>query len=153
MTRWLVALGFALTSALLASALGRIGLVQTLELKTYDARMRAVATGQGAAPPIAMVLIDGRAGEIYNIGGGTELTNRELTQLLLDATGKDWSSVDKVQDRLGHDLRYSVDISKIQAELGYRPLVPFEIGLAEVVQWYRDNRAWWEPLKSRAALI
>jgi len=102
---------------------------------------------------IAMVLIDGRAGEIYNIGGGTELTNRELTQLLLDATGKDWSSVDKVQDRLGHDLRYSVDISKIQAELGYRPLVPFEIGLAEVVQWYRDNRAWWEPLKSRAALI
>jgi len=58
MTRWLVALGFALTSALLASALGRIGLVQTLELKTYDARMRAVATGQGPAPPIAMVLID-----------------------------------------------------------------------------------------------
>ena len=102
---------------------------------------------------IAMVLIDGRAGEIYNIGGGTELTNRELTQLLLDATGKDWSSVDKVQDRLGHDLRYSVDISKIRAELGYRPLVPFETGLAAVVQWYRDNRAWWEPLKSRAALI
>ncbi len=58
MTRWLVALGFALTSALLASALGRFGLVQTLELKTYDARMRAVATGQGPAPPIAMVLID-----------------------------------------------------------------------------------------------
>lgn len=58
MTRWLVALGFALASALLASALGRIGLVQTLELKTYDARMRAVATGAGASPRISMVLID-----------------------------------------------------------------------------------------------
>jgi len=102
---------------------------------------------------IAMVLTRGRAGEIYNIGGGTELTNRELTQLLLDATGKDWSFVDRVPDRLGHDLRYSVDIGKIRAELGYEPLVPFETGLAEVVQWYRDNRAWWEPLKARAALV
>ena len=54
---------------------------------------------------------------------------------------------------LGHDLRYSVDISKIQNELGYEPLVPFEQGLAEVVQWYRDNRQWWEPLKARAALV
>lgn len=101
---------------------------------------------------IAMVLVNGRAGEIYNIGGGTELTNKELTQLLLDATGKDWSYVDRVADRLGHDLRYSVDISKIQTELGYEPLVPFQQGLADVVQWYRDNRAWWEPLKARAAL-
>ncbi|MFL0359769.1 dTDP-glucose 4,6-dehydratase [Curtobacterium flaccumfaciens] len=101
---------------------------------------------------IAMVLTRGRAGEIYNIGGGTELTNKELTQLLLDATGKDWSYVDRVADRLGHDLRYSVDISKISSELGYEPQVPFEQGLADVVQWYRDNRSWWEPLKERAAL-
>ena len=101
---------------------------------------------------IAMVLVGGRAGEIYNIGGGTELTNKELTQLLLDATGKDRSYVDRVADRLGHDLRYSVDISKIRAELGYEPLVPFEQGLSDVVQWYRDNRQWWEPLKERAAL-
>ena len=101
---------------------------------------------------IAMVLAGGRAGEIYNIGGGTELTNKELTHMLLGATGKDWSYVDRVQDRLGHDLRYSVDISKIRSELGYEPLVPFEQGLADVVEWYRDNRAWWEPLKERAAL-
>ena len=101
---------------------------------------------------IALVATGGRAGEIYNIGGGTELSNRELTQLLLDATGSDWSSVDQVEDRKGHDLRYSVDISKIRSELGYEPLVPFDRGLADVVQWYRDNRAWWEPLKSRAAL-
>lgn len=102
---------------------------------------------------IALVLGGGRPGEIYNIGGGTELSNLELTQLLLDATGKDWSFVDRVADRLGHDLRYSVDIAKIQDELGYEPLVPFDTGLAEVVQWYRDNRAWWEPLKARAALV
>jgi len=101
---------------------------------------------------IALVLTNGRPGEVYNIGGGTELTNKELTQLLLDATGKDWSYVDHVADRLGHDLRYSVDITKIRTELGYEPLVPFEHGLAEVVQWYRDNRDWWEPLKARAAL-
>ncbi len=101
---------------------------------------------------IAMVVVGGRAGEIYNIGGGTELTNKELTQLLLDATGKTWDSVEHVADRLGHDLRYSVDISKIRAELGYEPQVPFEQGLADVVQWYRDNREWWEPLKAKAAL-
>jgi dTDP-glucose 4,6-dehydratase len=101
---------------------------------------------------IAMVVTGGRAGEIYNIGGGTELSNRELTQKLLDATGRDWSSVDAVEDRKGHDLRYSVDISKIRGELGYEPLVPFDQGLADVVQWYRDNRDWWEPLKTRAAL-
>ncbi len=101
---------------------------------------------------IAMVVTAGRAGEIYNIGGGTELTNRELTKKLLDATGRDWSYVDAVEDRKGHDLRYSVDISKIRDELGYEPLVPFEQGLADVVQWYRDNRGWWEPLKTRAAL-
>jgi len=101
---------------------------------------------------IAMVLTGGRAGEVYNIGGGTELTNKELTEMLLEATGKDWSYVDRVADRLGHDLRYSVDITKISNELGYAPQVPFEQGLADVVQWYRDNRDWWEPLKARAAL-
>jgi dTDP-glucose 4,6-dehydratase len=101
---------------------------------------------------IALVVTRGRAGEVYNIGGGTELTNKELTERLLEATGRDWSFVDHVEDRKGHDLRYSVDISKIQSELGYEPLVPFEEGLADVVQWYRDNRDWWEPLKARAAL-
>ena len=101
---------------------------------------------------IALVLTNGRAGEIYNIGGGTELSNRELTSLLLDATGRDWSYVDAVEDRKGHDLRYSVDIAKIRSELGYEPLVPFEQGLAEVVRWYRDNREWWEPLRARAAI-
>ena len=101
---------------------------------------------------IARVIIDGRAGEIYNIGGGTELSNSELTSLLLSATGKDESFVTPVEDRKGHDRRYSVDISKITAELGYSPQVDFSVGLNSVVQWYRDNREWWEPLKARASL-
>jgi dTDP-glucose 4,6-dehydratase len=101
---------------------------------------------------IALVLTRGRAGEIYNIGGGTELTNVDLTNLLLKATESGPDSIEKVADRKGHDLRYSVNISKIQSELGYSPQVDFIEGLAEVVQWYRDNRWWWEPLKERAQL-
>lgn len=96
---------------------------------------------------IAAVLTKGQAGEIYNIGGGTELTNAELTNLLLEATGRDSSFIEHVADRKGHDRRYSVDIGKISRELGYRPQVPFDAGLADVVQWYRENRWWWEPLK------
>jgi dTDP-glucose 4,6-dehydratase len=102
---------------------------------------------------IHLVLTGGRTGEVYNIGGGTELTNKELTGLLLEATGTGWDRVEKVQDRLGHDLRYSVDIAKIREELGYEPQVPFERGLAETVEWYRQNRDWWQPLKRRAAVL
>jgi dTDP-glucose 4,6-dehydratase len=101
---------------------------------------------------IALVLTKGKAGEIYNIGGGTELSNNELTDLLLEATGSNRDAIDKVADRKGHDLRYSVSIEKISSELGYSPQVPFSRGLADVVQWYRDNRWWWEPLKERAHL-
>lgn len=100
---------------------------------------------------IALALTGGRAGEIYNIGGGTELTNRELTGLLLEATGRDWSFVDRVDDRKGHDLRYSVDWTKIRDELGYSPEVPFAVGLSDVVRWYRDHRDWWEPLLRKVA--
>jgi dTDP-glucose 4,6-dehydratase len=101
---------------------------------------------------IQLVADGGRAGEIYNIGGGTELTNRELTGRLLDAVGVGWEMVEPVADRKGHDRRYSVDITKISGELGYAPRVSFEDGLAGTVRWYADNRAWWEPLKARAAL-
>jgi dTDP-glucose 4,6-dehydratase len=101
---------------------------------------------------IQLVADGGRAGEVYNIGGGTELTNRELTERLLAACGADWSSVQPVTDRKGHDRRYSVDITKISTELGYAPAVSFETGLLDTVQWYRDHRDWWQPLTSRAAL-
>jgi dTDP-glucose 4,6-dehydratase len=101
---------------------------------------------------IQLVASKGMPGEIYNIGGGTELTNRELTELLLDSVGADFSMVRKVEDRKGHDRRYSVDITKISTELGYRPNVPFAEGLRDTVDWYRDNRTWWESLKQRSAL-
>jgi dTDP-glucose 4,6-dehydratase len=101
---------------------------------------------------IQLVLEGGRPGEVYNIGGGTEMSNRRLTELLLESVGADWSSVEHVEDRKGHDLRYSVDISKISADLGYAPRVDFAAGLGDTVTWYRDNRAWWEPLKARTAL-
>jgi dTDP-glucose 4,6-dehydratase len=85
------------------------------------------------------VLAGGRPGEIYNIGGGTELTNRELTGALLTAFGVGWDRVDRVADRKGHDLRYSVDWTKIRRELGYEPRCDFAAGLAETVAWYRER--------------
>jgi dTDP-glucose 4,6-dehydratase len=102
---------------------------------------------------LAIVTEHGQRGEFYNIGGGRELSNRELTELLLDATGRDWSLVENIVDPrgAGHDLRYSVDYSKV-AKLGYAPRMSFEEGLAHTVQWFRENRAWWEPLKARAAI-
>jgi dTDP-glucose 4,6-dehydratase len=101
---------------------------------------------------IQLVVEKGEPGEYYNIGGGRELSNKELTEKLLEATGRDWSYVENIIDPRGggHDLRYSVDYSKT-AELGYAPRMSFEDGLALTVQWYRDNRAWWEPLKASAA--
>jgi dTDP-glucose 4,6-dehydratase len=97
---------------------------------------------------IALVLEHGQAGEIYNIGGGTELTNIELTGLLLDALGADWSQVQPVADRKAHDRRYSLDWTKIRTQLGYAPQMQFVQGLAQTVRWYVENRDWWEPLKA-----
>ncbi|MGH3963764.1 MAG: dTDP-glucose 4,6-dehydratase [Pseudonocardiaceae bacterium] len=102
---------------------------------------------------IALVLERGRAGEVYNIGGGIELTNTELTGLLLEATGADWSSVRPVADRKAHDRRYSVDWTKIRTQLGYRPMVDFTQGLADTVSWYAEHRDWWEPLKAAPAAV
>ena len=98
---------------------------------------------------IHAVLTRGSAGEIYNIGGGTELSNAELTRKILDLMDKDESRIEYVEDRLGHDLRYSVDISKISRELGYEPSVDLEVGLRQTVEWYQENELWWRPLKSR----
>jgi len=96
---------------------------------------------------IHSVLTKGRPGEIYNIGGGTELTNFELTQKILKLTDKDDSSIEYVSDRLGHDSRYSVDISKISKELRYQPTIDFENGLRQTVNWYLENEKWWRGLK------
>ncbi|MQA13984.1 MAG: dTDP-glucose 4,6-dehydratase [Pseudonocardiaceae bacterium] len=101
---------------------------------------------------VAQVLERGRAGEVYNIGGGTELSNRELTGRLLAAVGADWSMVSPVTDRKAHDRRYSLDWTKIRDELGYEPVVSFDEGLTATVRWYADNRQWWEPLKHGTAV-
>jgi len=101
---------------------------------------------------IQRVLLGGRAGEVYHVGGGRELTNLELTARLLDAFGTSWDVVDRVADRQGHDRRYSLDITKIKRELGYAPSVDFEEGLARTVAWYRAHPEWWRPLQQRALL-
>ena len=101
---------------------------------------------------IQLVLNSGTPGEVYHIGGGRELTNVEITDILLTACGLDWTMVKRVPDRQGHDRRYSLCIDKIRAELGYEPRVSFEDGIERTIQWYRDNRAWWEPLKTPSAM-
>lgn len=96
---------------------------------------------------IELVVRGGKAGEIYNIGGGTELSNKELTFALLGAMGFGEERVEWVADRLGHDRRYSVDWGKIHRELGYAPQESLESSLAGIVEWYRSNPGWWQPLK------
>ncbi|MFD9211011.1 dTDP-glucose 4,6-dehydratase [Streptomyces sioyaensis] len=99
---------------------------------------------------VELVRTGGRPGEVYNIGGGTELSNRELTDLLLETCGSSPAMIEYVVDRKGHDRRYSVNWGKIHTELGYKPRKDFAEGLAETVAWYRDNRTWWQPLRERS---
>jgi dTDP-glucose 4,6-dehydratase len=95
---------------------------------------------------IELVHAKGKKGEAYNIGGGTEMTNLELTKKLLHLMGKDERMIERVADRPGHDRRYSLDITKISRELGYTPKHQFENGLKQTVDWYIQNPAWWKPL-------
>jgi dTDP-glucose 4,6-dehydratase len=97
---------------------------------------------------VDLVLRQGTTGDIYNIGAGNEFTNLELTHALLELTRCDESMITWVDDRLGHDRRYSIDISKASA-LGWVQQHSFEDGLADTVRWYTDNRPWWGPLKAR----
>jgi dTDP-glucose 4,6-dehydratase len=95
---------------------------------------------------VQLVLDRGSAGGIYHVGGDTSLTNKDLTGLLLEACGANWDMVRLVPDRLGHDRRYSLDDSLLRS-MGYQPRIGFREGLDDVVRWYEDNRAWWEPLR------
>ena len=99
------------------------------------------------AGAVAHVLDHGVAGEVYNVPGGAELTNRELAARLLDLLGKPWSLVRSVEDRPGHDRRYAMDGARLRA-LGWANRVDFETGLAETVAWYRDHPAWWRAARS-----
>jgi dTDP-glucose 4,6-dehydratase len=99
---------------------------------------------------IDLVLRRGRDGETYNVGSGLEATIEELADLVLELTGKPQELKTIVPDRPGHDRRYLLDATKIREELGWAPAHGWHDGLAETVAWYRENRAWWEPLKERA---
>ena len=98
---------------------------------------------------IDLVLREGEPGNVYNVGGGNEVENLDLTRRILELLGKDAGLIRYVSDRTGHDRRYAVDCAKLRA-LGWAPQTAFEDGLAATVAWYRDHRAWWEPIKSGA---
>lgn len=96
---------------------------------------------------IFLVAKAGKSGDVYNIGGGEELSNIEITNRILMEMGANQSSIEFVPDRLGHDLRYSVNWNKIRDELGYLPQIDFETGLRQTVEWYQQHQEWWRPLK------
>ena len=98
---------------------------------------------------IDLVVNGGRAGEIYNIGGGTEMNNKDLTFLLLEQCGFGEERVEWVEDRLGHDRRYSVNWNKIKSELGYSPQESIQSAIGDIVAWYKANPQWWEPLRNK----
>ena len=95
---------------------------------------------------IEAALENGKAGEIYNIGGGIELTNNQLVQKILDRMGKSWADVRYIEDRKGHDQRYSVNFEKLVSNCGYEPAMNFDNYLNDTIDWYIDNRQWWFPL-------
>ncbi|WP_027659897.1 dTDP-glucose 4,6-dehydratase [Salinispora fenicalii] len=99
---------------------------------------------------IQLVLRNGRAGAIYNVGGGNERTNLQIAHQLLELCGADPAMICRVPDRKGHDQRYALDDTRIREELGYQPHIDFDRGLAETVAWYRDNPDWWKATKDRS---
>jgi dTDP-glucose 4,6-dehydratase len=99
---------------------------------------------------IELVIEKGQPGETYNIGGGKELTNMDLTLRILQLMGGNADSIVKVDDRKGHDQRYSVDISKAITQLGYKPTIDFDEGLSKTIDWYKNNAEWWKKLKGNS---
>lgn len=98
---------------------------------------------------IDIVLHKGRVGEVYNIGGHNEKTNLEITRLILNAMDKDESSIEYVEDRLGHDKRYAVSNEKITSELGWKPSITFEKGIKLTIDWYLNNQSWIQSIESK----
>ena len=97
---------------------------------------------------IDTVLHKGKNGEIYNVGGNNEKTNKYITDTILKYLGKDSSLIKYVADRLGHDRRYAIDATKIKEELGWQPQYKFEQAIEKTIQWYLTNKDWWQPLKN-----
>ncbi|RJG24765.1 dTDP-glucose 4,6-dehydratase [Paenibacillus thiaminolyticus] len=99
---------------------------------------------------IDLVIHKGRDGEVYNIGGNNERTNIHIVRTILEQLGKPDSLIKYVEDRLGHDRRYGIDATKITTELGWKPKHTFETGIKETIDWYLNNRTWWERIQSGA---
>lgn len=97
---------------------------------------------------IDLILHKGTVGEVYNIGGHNERTNLEVVKTILNELGKPESLIEFVTDRLGHDQRYAIDPAKIERELGWKPKYSFDTGIRQTIQWYLDNRTWWENIIS-----
>ncbi len=97
---------------------------------------------------IDLIIHNGRVGEVYNVGGHNEKTNLEVVKTILKALGKPESLIEFVTDRPGHDLRYAIDPTKLETELGWKPNYTFETGIRQTIQWYLDNREWWENIIS-----
>ena len=97
---------------------------------------------------IDLILRNGRVGEVYNIGGHNERTNLQVVKVILEALGKPESLIKYVTDRPGHDRRYAIDPTKMETELGWEPKYCFETGIAQTIQWYLDNKEWWENILS-----
>lgn len=97
---------------------------------------------------IDLIIHNGRVGEVYNVGGHNEKTNLEVVKTILKALGKSESLIEFVTDRPGHDLRYAIDPTKLETELGWKPKYTFETGIRQTIQWYLDNREWWENIIS-----
>jgi dTDP-glucose 4,6-dehydratase len=95
---------------------------------------------------IDLVLQQGKIGEVYNIGGNNEMTNIEITKLVLTGLNKPEAMIEYVKDRLGHDRRYAIDSTKLQSELGWKPQISFAEGITQTIAWYLNNREWWEKL-------
>ena len=102
---------------------------------------------------IDTVLHKGKVGEVYNIGGHNEKTNMEITKIILEAMGKDESSIRYVEDRLGHDRRYAIDNHKIQSELGWEPSLTFEEGIKLTIDWYLNNQDWMKSIEAKKASL
>jgi len=98
---------------------------------------------------ILLALEKGGAGRVYNIGGNNEWKNIDIARELIKIMGMSEDKIEFVTDRLGHDLRYAIDATRIRKELGWEPKYTFDTGLPETVKWYKENESWWKPLKDR----
>lgn len=97
---------------------------------------------------IDLIIRKGKVGEVYNVGGHNEKTNLEVVETILDALGKPRDLISYVEDRAGHDMRYAIDPTKIENELGWKPKYHYETGIKQTIQWYLDNEKWWKNILS-----